>query len=507
MERNTSMSVLSLASIVKIFPGVKAVDNISLDLYKGEVLALLGENGAGKSTLMKILCGVHKPDGGDILYNGQRVSFSSSHDALRQGIAVVHQELSLVGNLSIAENIFMNRQPLKKMKTVDWEMLYRNTSDLMRRFNLELDPRTIVDRLSMGQKQMVEILKAISIEPKILILDEPTSSLTDKETEELFAIISELKNDDVSFIYITHKLSEVFAIADRTYVMRDGQYISTDDVSEVDENYLISRMVGREVTHLFGKSSGEVFSGSTILEVRSLSLEGEFENINFDLKRGEILGFAGLVGAGRTEMALSLFGHKKADRGTVRINGNEVQINNTRDAIEKGMAYLTEDRKALGLYLKESIQNNIIAPNLKRLTDAFGRIDKASIKKFVEDKMVSYNIASTSRFQKVGTLSGGNQQKCLYSMWVGTNPDILMLDEPTRGVDVGAREELYHNIRNFVEQGGAVVLISSDMPELIGLSDRILVMHEGEISGELSHDEFSEEKILSYAAGIDLEGN
>jgi len=497
--------ILKLNSIVKTFPGVTAVNKISLELFEGEVLALLGENGAGKSTLMKILCGVHKPNQGDIYRNDQQVTFSSAHDALNQGIAVVHQELSLVGSLSIAENIFMNRQPLNRIKTVDWELLYKNTNTLLKRFNLKLNPKMPVRRLSMGQQQMVEILKAVSTSPDVLVLDEPTSSLTDKETEELFGIINGLKKDGVSFIYITHKLTEVFTIADRTYIMRDGQYISSNNVKDVDEQFLISQMVGREVTNLYGNRNSTIRKDKKLLEVQNLNLKNKLKNINFHLNPGEILGVAGLIGAGRTEMALSIFGIEKAEIGSIRVKGKKVDIQKPRDAIYSGLAYLTEDRKALGLYLNESIHDNLIAPNLKLLTDKLGKVDKAASEKFVNDKIEQYNIVATSSKQKVGNLSGGNQQKCLYSMWVGTDPEILILDEPTRGVDVGAREELYHNVRTFAEKGGGVLLISSDMLELIGLSDRILVMHEGQISGEIKKDDFTEEKILSYAAGINME--
>jgi len=399
----------------------------------------------------------------------------------------------------------MNRQPLNRIKTVDWELLYKNTNTLLKRFNLKLNPKMPVRRLSMGQQQMVEILKAVSTSPDVLVLDEPTSSLTDKETEELFGIINGLKKDGVSFIYITHKLTEVFTIADRTYIMRDGQYISSNNVKDVDEQFLISQMVGREVTNLYGNRNSTIRKDKKLLEVQNLNLKNKLKNINFHLNPGEILGVAGLIGAGRTEMALSIFGIEKAEIGSIRVKGKKVDIQKPRDAIYSGLAYLTEDRKALGLYLNESIHDNLIAPNLKLLTDKLGKVDKAASEKFVNDKIEQYNIVATSSKQKVGNLSGGNQQKCLYSMWVGTDPEILILDEPTRGVDVGAREELYHNVRTFAEKGGGVLLISSDMLELIGLSDRILVMHEGQISGEIKKDDFTEEKILSYAAGINME--
>ena len=493
--------VLSLRNISKSFPGVRAVIDMSLDIRKGEVLALLGENGAGKSTLMKIICGVLHSDQGEIVLNGNSVSFAGAHDAQRQGVGVVHQELSLIGSLSVAENVFMNNTPVGSLGRVNWKVLREKTGELLKKFDLDIDPGTLVKRLSMGQKQMVEILKAISTSPRVLILDEPTSSLTDGETEDLFRLIRELKKDDVSFIYITHKLSEVFEIADRATIMRDGMHIVDTDIADTNEEFLVSRMVGREVNDLYGERRNAV-SNTELLRVENLSRSGSFRDVSFSLKSGEILGFSGLVGAGRTETALALFGADRPDGGRIYIEGEKAGIRRPADAIRQGLAYLTEDRKSLGLYLKDPIRDNMIAPNLGSLSKKSGIVDRQAVGSFVEKMMKRYNVAAYSGRQKVGTLSGGNQQKCLYSMWVGTGPRILILDEPTRGIDVGAREEMYRHIRGFAEEGGAVILISSDMPELMGLSDRIMVMHEGDVSGFLEREEFSEETILSLAAGL-----
>ncbi len=494
-------TLLNIKSLVKIFPGVMAVDRVSLDLEKGEILALIGENGAGKSTLTKIICGVLKPDDGNIFYKGKEVKFHSSYDAMAAGINLVFQELSLIEDLSIAENIFMNRQPLSWMNKIDWKKLYQQTEELLEKFSLKLNPKTLVKKLSSGQQQMVEILKAVSTSPDILILDEPTSSLTESEIHLLYNIIKKLKEAGVAFIYITHKLSEVFKIADRVFVMRDGRYVDSKPVKDVNEKKLISIMVGREITKMYGTKKQEIRSAEKILEVSDLSLKDHFNNISFHLDRGEILGIAGLVGAGRTEMALSIFGAVPRDSGSIKIKNKNILINKPADAIRNGLAYLTEDRKSLGLYLDKSVQENIIAPNLRSVTLKNGRISKKAVTSFVNMKIKEFNIVTSSTTKKIIELSGGNQQKCLYSMWLGTQPDIIILDEPTRGIDVGARKEFYDDIRKFTSKKKGIILISSDLLELIGLSDRILVMHQGRISSELSKKDFTEEKILTYATG------
>jgi len=494
-------TLLKIVSILKVFPGVMAVDRVSLELEKGEVLALIGENGAGKSTLTQIICGVLKPDDGNIFVKGIEVKFQSSHDALAAGINLVFQELSLIENLSIAENIFMNRQPLSWMNNIDWKKLYQQTEELLEKFSLKLNPKTLVKELSTGQQQMVEILKAVSTSPDVLILDEPTSSLTESEIHLLYNIIIKLKEAGVAFIYITHKLSEVFEIADRVLVMRDGRYVDSKLVRDVNEEKLISMMVGREISKMYGTKKQEIRPAEKILEVNDLSLKDHFNNISFHLDRGEILGIAGLVGAGRTEMALSIFGAAPRDSGSIKIKNKNILINKPADAIRNGLAYLTEDRKSLGLYLDKSVQDNIIAPNLRKVSLKNGRISKKVVTSFVNRKVKEFNIVTSSITKKLRELSGGNQQKCLYSMWLGTQPEILILDEPTRGIDVGARQELYDNIREFTRKKNGIILISSDLMELIGLSDRILVMHQGRISSELSKKDFTEEKILTYATG------
>jgi ABC-type sugar transport system ATPase subunit len=495
--------ILKIMGVTKHFPGVLAVDNVSFSLHKGETLALLGENGAGKSTLMKIISGVLKPDKGELILDGEKVAFSSSSDAIKAGIGIVYQELSLADGLSIAENIFANRQPVNRFNKIMWKKLYEVTKEALERFNLKHDPRGLVKYLSMGQQQMLEILKATSSNPKVLILDEPTSSLTESEINLLFFNINELKKQGMSFIYITHKLSEIFQIAERVVVLRDGKYIGSKLVKEVNENELISMMVGRNITNLFGrKTDTRKIEDKPFFEVKNFSKGVTFKNINFNLKRTEVLGFFGLIGAGRTELALSIFGADRAEHGKVFLHQKELQINSPNDAIKHRIAYITEDRKKYGLYLNESLKNDLIAPSLKNFIKYFDQIDEKKVIQNAINQIREFSIVTPSINQKVLNLSGGNQQKALISMWIGIAPEVIIFDEPTRGVDVGARQEIYEKIIQYATDGCGVIIISSDLPELMGLCDRILVMHNGSIAGEVMKAEFSEELILSYATGI-----
>jgi ABC-type sugar transport system ATPase subunit len=493
--------ILKTESISKSFPGVLAVDNVSFSLQRGEILALVGENGAGKSTLTNMLGGVLNPDLGRIILEEKEASFHSSHDAIREGISMVFQELSLVGNLSVAENIFANRHPVGPINNIRWRKLYRETEDLLRRFNLDLDPIAPVKRLSMGQQQILEILKAISTNPIVLILDEPTSSLAEAEIDYLFQNIRKLQDQGMSFIYITHKLSEVFQIANRVMVMRDGKYVGTEKVGDVTEADLVSMMVGREIKNLYGAASRNTMAPE-YFRVENFCRENAFHNITFGLHRGEILGFAGLVGAGRTDLAQSIFGAKPKDSGQIYMDDKPVKISGPRDAIKNKIAYLTEDRIGLGLFLSMQIRDNLIAPFLKQLSSTIGFMKKKLIDRHVREKVEDFAVATPSIYQKILNLSGGNQQKCLVAMWMGIRPKVIIFDEPTRGVDVGARVEIYQKLRELASAGTGIIMISSDMPELIGMCDRILVMHQSEIKGEVLPDNYSEELILSFATGI-----
>jgi ABC-type sugar transport system ATPase subunit len=493
--------VLRGENITKSFPGVLAVDHLNLTLERGEILALVGENGAGKSTLMHILGGSLRPEEGRILLEGQAVSFNSPEDAIRAGISVVPQELSLVGSLSVAENIFANRQPVGPLKMIDWRALYANTQAFLRRFELAIDPRRLVKHLSMGQQQILEILKAISTNPRVLILDEPTSSLTEGESAYLFESIRKLQNQGMSFIYVTHKLFEVFSIASRVIVLRDGKLVGSRKVDEVSEDELVAMMVGRRISNLYGDRTERVL-GEAYFKIEGLGRKRRFAGISFELHRGEILGMAGLVGARRTEIGRSIFGADPVDTGHITLNGEELTLVRPREAIRKGIVYLTEDRKAQGLYLTMSVEDNLVAPNLSGFTTRLGALLKRKMATYAGRVVSEYSIDTPSISKKVVHLSGGNQQKVLVATWMGIRPEVIIFDEPTRGVDVGARAEIYQKILQAAAEGAGVVLISSDMAELIGMCDRILVIHEGRITWEAGREDFNEEKILAHAAGL-----
>ena len=494
--------VLRVEHLTKSFPGVRAVDDVSFSLQRGEILALVGENGAGKSTLMQVICGAIAPDSGAIILDGQPVSFASTHQAILSGVSMVFQELSMVGGLSIAENIFAARQPAGRFGTIQWRALHRQTEEFLTRFGLHLDPRVAVKRLPLGTQQILEVLKAISTSPKLLLLDEPTSSLTEADTNFLFQNIRRMRDEGISFIYTTHKLSEVFAIADRVLVLRDGHYVGARAVSEVTESDLVAMMVGREIAALHGAATTEPQAGPQILEVRCLAREGSFADISFGIRAGEILGMAGLVGAGRTEIARSIFGLEPLHEGEILLDGMPVQIRSPQEAINHRIAYLTEDRKGQGLFLGMTVRENLVAATLRKFTTAVGLLQKRRIAQQVQSDVQTYRIATTSTERLVWNLSGGNQQKCLVALWLAIKPRVLMLDEPTRGVDVGARQEIYQLLRETAAAGTAILLISSELPELIGMCDRIIVVRHGTLAGEVVRADFSEERILSYAAGV-----
>jgi ABC-type sugar transport system ATPase subunit len=493
--------VLKVENLRKTFPGVVAVDGLSFSLHKGELLSVLGENGAGKSTLTKMISGVLEPDAGRILLDGREIRSTSAHDAIRAGISMVYQELSMVGSMSIAENIFANRQPINAVGIIQLGKLFRDTSELMQRFDLHINPRTLVKHLSMGQQQLIEILKAISQNPKVLILDEPTSSLTETEVGLLFGIIKKLKSEGMSFIYITHKLSEVFRLSDRVMVMRDGRYIDTKKPDQVNTMDLITLMVGREIMDLYSGSQARGAVGDCYFSVHGISSPGLFKDVSFSLRRGEILGVAGLVGAGRTEMARGIVGLEKLSAGTVELDGRKLALRSVSDAIENGIAYVTEDRKTLGLYLNFSIKANLVAPSLDRFARA-GLMRQKAIDAYCQEQVEHFNVKASTLTQKVMSLSGGNQQKCLLSLWMGTRPRVLIFDEPTRGVDVGARSEIYEKIREYTAAGNGAIVVSSDLPELLGICDRIIVMYHGRVRGEVTKSDFGEKNILALASGV-----
>ena len=494
--------VLEARGIVKTFPGVRALGGVDFAIREGEVHALVGENGAGKSTLMMILGGIYKPDEGEIFVEGQKTVFHSATDAMSQGIGVVYQELSLVPQLSVAENIFANRQPVNKFGLIDKKELYKQAREMLAMFDIDyIDPATIVSKLSIANQQVVEILKAMSENPKLIVLDEPTSSLTEVEVRQLFNNIKKLKTKGISFIYISHHLSEIFEIADTATVLRDGMKVTSANVADIDEDFLVANMVGRCITNIYGMRKEDHFRGEVLFEAESLSAKNLFEDISFNVRKGEIVGFSGLVGAGRTEMGRAIFGVEKIDSGDIFIEGKKITVKSPEHAIAQGIGYMTEDRKSLGLYLNFDIRSNIAANRLKKFSRRGFVMDK-ELNNVCEQTIKQFRVATPSARQKVINLSGGNQQKVMLAAWIGINPKVLIVDEPTRGVDVGAKCEIYEILRNLVrETGCGIIMISSDLPEILGLSDRIYIMKGGRIVAELDGKSATEESVMKYAAG------
>jgi len=494
-------NILQVNGITKRFPGVLALDKVSFGLKKGEVHAIVGENGAGKSTLMHILGGLYKQNAGQIVLEGSKVAFSSPVDAQKHGISIVFQELSLSAELSVAENIFVNRQP-KRLGLIDHRRLHQRTSKMLDLFSENINPKMPVKFLTIAKQQVVEILKALSHDPKVLILDEPTSSLTQVETEKLFENIRILKERGISIIYISHHLQEIFEIADRATVLRDGKYVDTVNVADVDEEKIVGMMVGREVTHEYVPRPGKIDRGSVVLEAKGLCHTHLFADVSFKVHAGEILGFAGLIGAGRTEMAKALFGLEKLSAGQIILNGQEVSIKSPTDAMRQGIAYTSENRKLDGLFLSQSIKENCVSPQLKEFAGrAIGFLDEKRMADFAQMCIDKFNIITPSLKQRVRNLSGGNQQKVLLSMWLGIGPKVLIVDEPTKGVDVGAKAEIYDILRALADTGVAIIIISSELLEVLTISDRILVMKSGRIVGSMDNSEATEENVIAYATG------
>jgi ABC-type sugar transport system ATPase subunit len=496
--------VLEARGITKTFPGVRALEAVSFELRRGEVHALVGENGAGKSTLMHILGGILRPDAGEIRLDGRPVRFRGAHDAAAQGIGLAFQDLSLAGNLSVAENIFANRQPVWGLDLIDRGRLYAATRELLRRFDLDVHPGAPARQLAPARQQVVEILKAISQRPKVLILDEPTSSLAAADAERLLSVIAELRAEGTSFIYISHHLPEIFRAADRVTVLKDGRHVATCDVAGATEASLVRRMVGRDLADIYGVRRSPI--GEEYFRVEGAAGE-KFGGVTLALRRGEILGLAGLVGAGRTELARAILGAEPMRQGRMALEGRALAPRSPADAIAHGLGYLTEDRKGEGLFLGMSLRANCIAPSLDRFTGPLGWIRDRRVDAYAEQSRTKFHIVTPSIEQQVRNLSGGNQQKVLLAMWVGIRPKVLIVDEPTRGVDVGARSEIYALLRDLAASGVGILLVSSDLMEILGLSDRILVMRRGRLAGEFPRAEATEEKVIACAAGVgDEEG-
>lgn len=487
---------LELKNITKTFPGVRALDNVSFQLKRGTVHVLCGENGAGKSTLMKILDGIYHPDGGEIVIDGEKVEIHNPIEAREHGIAMIFQELSYVPDLTIAENIYMGRWLKKGRSRLDWQEMHRRTQKLMEQEGLAYESDTLLRSLSVADIQLIEILKAVSFEAKILIMDEPTSSISNKEVEFLFRKIEELRNRGVSIIYISHKMDEIFRIADEITVLRDGAAVVTKNARETSIDEIISLMVGRKLENMYPKKEVEI--GEEVFKVEGLTAQGVFADISFSVKRGEVVGFAGLVGAGRTETMSAVFGLDKYDSGKIFLRGKEVQIKNATDAIEKGIAMVSEDRRKYGIVPMRDIVENTSLASLKKYFYGGYRHKKKELEE-VERVCKKMRVKTPSMEARIMNLSGGNQQKVILAKWLLCDPDVLIMDEPTRGIDVGAKSEIYQLVGEFAQAGKGIILVSSELPELIGMCDRIYVMNEGRIAGCINRSEFSQEAIMDLA--------
>ncbi|NLP10161.1 sugar ABC transporter ATP-binding protein [bacterium] len=498
-------SYLRMQDISKSFPGVQALDRVHMEVQPGEVHALLGENGAGKSTLMKILSGVYQPDSGEILIEGRSVQFSDTRAAEQAGIAIIHQELNLIPQMTVAENIYLGREPRTKFGLVDYKTMRQAAETELQQLEVRIPVHARIADLRVGEQQLVEIAKALSLHAKVVIMDEPTSALSETEVEKLFKVIRWLQQNGVAIIYISHKLEEIFAIADKVTVLRDGKYIGTCVVKESTAQQLVGMMVGRELADLFPKEKARL--GEELLRVQGLTVRHPsqshrnlLEEIHLSLRSGEILGIAGLMGSGRTELLMTLFGACPGQRvaGKLFVRSRPVELHSPQEAIQYGLALVTEDRKAQGLFLQLPVQWNISIAALRQVVKRWvlrHKLEKAMAQRYIDQ----LRIKIPSLAGAVETLSGGNQQKVILAKWMATAPSILLLDDPTRGVDVGAKAEIYHLMNQFAEQGIGVIMVSSELPEILAMSDRILVLSEGRIVAEFSREEASEEKIMTAA--------
>ena len=490
---------LNTKNIGKSFTGVNVLRKVDFELKPGEVHALVGENGAGKSTFVKILSGVYTPSEGDIFLDNEKVQISTPIVAQKNGISLIHQEPQSFSHLSVAENIFMGHMDGNNFSQVKWENINKSSEKILSSIGLEIDPKIIMEGLSIADQQMIEIAGALSKNSKILIMDEPTSPLTPNEVGKLFEIVNQLKSKGMAIIFISHRLEENKAIADRVTIFRDGDLITTKKIKDITNEEIIKYMIGRSIEKVEVKENDYLTKEEFVLSVKNISYSNKFKNISFNLRRGEILGFAGLVGAGRTEVAKSIFGAESFDEGEIYFNGNLIINNSPHDAIKKGFAYVPEDRKQMGIFGSVAVEDNITSAVPKDITNNFGLIKKNLVSSKTSNYVKKFNINLTSGRQLIEELSGGNQQKCIISKWLMSNPTVLILDEPTRGVDVGVKSEMYEIINQLAQMGTAIILISSELPEILSLSHRIIVMREGQITKELNHKDASQENIMKFA--------
>lgn len=494
-------TILELQNITKIFPGVKALDKVQLDIRKGEVHALIGENGAGKSTLMNVILGTLQAEAGTIRFKGEEVHFKSPTDALNAGISMIHQEISLVQTMDIAENVWLGREDkFRKFGLLDLKARYKATKDLLEKLGLGfLDPKMTVKNLSIANQQLVEIARAVSNNSDVIIMDEPTSSLTQVEIDLLYKIIRDLSSNGVAIIFISHKLEEIFDICERVTVFRDGQYIITKDVADITNAELIKYIIGRDLSNMYPKVSSEI--KEPVLEVKHLTREGVFEDISFNVRAGEILGFSGLVGAGRTEIMRSIFGADPLDSGEIYINGQQVHIRNPKDAIQSGIGMVTEDRRLSGSIYALSVMANTTLAAFDDLCNPMGFYSPKAEEKAFNEAIEKIAVKYSDPKEKISQLSGGNQQKVIIARWLMAHPKVLILDEPTRGIDIGSKSEIYKIMSELAREGMAIIMVSSELPEILGASDRIMVVREGKIVHECLREDATQESLISYAFG------
>lgn len=494
---------LELKGVCKSFPGVKALDNVQLSLRPGTVHALMGENGAGKSTLMKCLFGIYKMDAGEIFLDGQKIEIGNPDEAMKYGIAMVHQELQPVPARSVGENLYLGRFPVKKygpLQVIDHKAMYAETEKWLKEVKMDFDPKALLGTLSVGQMQSVEIAKAVSQQAKVVIFDEPTSSLSDNEVEALFRIMNDLRDKGVAMVYISHKMDEIKQIADDITIMRDGTYVGTWPAEDMSTDDIIAKMVGRELTNVYPPRENK--PGDVIMEVKDLCSihEKSFQHINFTLRKGEILGFGGLVGAQRTELMEGIFGIRGVETGEIYINGKQVKIKHPKDAMKAGIGLITEDRRGNGIFGCLSIKDNVGVSIYNKYLKAGFILDHKKIDGVVDENIQKLRIKTPSMKEHIANLSGGNQQKVIVSRWLANDPDVLIMDEPTRGIDVGAKHEIYEIMNDLAKQGKAIIMISSEMAELLGMSDRVYVMCNGKITGEITEEaEMNQESVMGYA--------
>ncbi len=495
---------LEMKNIFKSFGGVHALKDVSFNAYRGKVNVLMGENGAGKSTLMRVLAGAHERDSGTILIDGKQVEISRPQDSKAAGVAMIYQELNLVPQMSVEANMNLGDEWVRKAGFVRIRDSINRAQMLLDEYDLDIDARAEVSSLSIAEQQMLEIAKALASDAKIIVMDEPTSSLTAKEVNALFRIIRRLTSENRTVIYISHRMEEVFQIGDYVSVMRDGTTVGEWPISEVTQSDLIASMVGRNINNMFPKEKVPI--GDVVMSVKGLTHRGLFEDISFEVRAGEILGFSGLVGAGRTEVALTVFGAMHADAGEVFLHGKKVHIRSPKDAIAHKIVYIPEDRKKLALDLRAKISDNISLGVLDMLCDKFGFVNKAAEKKLCEEQKEKFRIKTPDMSFPANSLSGGNQQKVVLAKWLSRDVDVIILDEPTRGIDVGSKEEIHHLIVQLAREGKAIIMISSELPEVLGMSDRVLVMYEGRCMGVIDAEDATQEKVLSYSFGRNEEG-